>query len=113
MENVILMADRAAQFCDRSKAGARGTRVKAFVDAQVRLQVLVEVSDRAGPKLAHQHFGSGHFVFAESVENTHAVRWPIILRSRTNGRNAGYFLYCVGCGPFSSVSRSQIQPSRV
>ena len=24
-----------------------------------------------------------------------------------------YFLYCVGCGPFSRVSRSQIQPSRV
>lgn len=26
---------------------------------------------------------------------------------------ARYFLYCVGSGPFSSVSRSQIQPSRV
>jgi hypothetical protein len=24
-----------------------------------------------------------------------------------------YFLYCVGNGPFSKVSRSQIQPSRV
>ncbi len=24
-----------------------------------------------------------------------------------------YFLYCVGCGPFSSISRFQIAPSRV
>jgi hypothetical protein len=35
-------------------------------------------------------------------------------RLRAEARSPkAYFLYCVGCGPFSSVSRSQIQPSRV
>ena len=29
------------------------------------------------------------------------------------GRKENYFLYGVGCGPFSSVLRSQIQPSRL
>lgn len=30
-----------------------------------------------------------------------------------NDKGFGYFWYRVGCGPFSSVSRSQIQPWRV
>src|ERR1039458_1337508 len=66
----------------------------------------------AGSKLADQNLGPDHFVFAESVENTHAVRRPITLSFPDKMGNCGYFRYCVGCGPFSSVSRSQIQPSR-
>jgi hypothetical protein len=33
--------------------------------------------------------------------------------TKSRKSDSRYFLCCVGCGPFSSVSRSQIQPSRV
>jgi hypothetical protein len=35
------------------------------------------------------------------------------LRMTISGGLDRYFLYCVGDGPFSSVFRSQIQPSRL
>src|SRR5712691_4891486 len=78
MKNVILMANRSAQFGDCSKHRAGGRGIKALVNPQVGLYRLIELRPKVGPgKLEHQHLGASHFFFAESVENAHAVRWSI------------------------------------
>src|ERR1700680_1387636 len=103
MENVVLMADRTTQFGDRSKHRARGRRIKPLVDPQIGLHLLVELQPKISPELAHQYFGAGHFVFAESIKNTHAIRRRSTLSFSGKMGKCGYFRYCVGCGPFSRV----------
>src|ERR1700730_15678433 len=108
MEDVVFLSDRAPQVGDGRECRAGGCRIIALVDAQVRLQMLVEFRSQ----LADQSFGSDDFVFAERIEKSHEFLRLKNLPFRTP-EECGYFLYCVGCGPFSSISRSQMAPSRV
>src|SRR5258708_39867872 len=78
MENVVLMANRSVQYGDCSKHRVGGSGIKALVNPQVGLHLLIELRPEVGTsKLEHQHLGASHFFFAERVENAHAVRWSI------------------------------------
>src|SRR5580700_6459738 len=106
MEDVIGVPSRAPQFGHRHKPGAAGSWIKALVDAEIGLEVLLEFRQ----ELPDQNLGSGDFLFAERIKNTHSFA---VDGSQPDGMGENYFRYCVGCGPFSSISRSQMAPSRV